>query len=91
MNLESARVVNKKLDVLSKCTKLSQLVMGLSEQYTAIRGHLLLMTHVHSLSVAYSLLLQEENQRDFGSTIAISIDSIALSVRHQENQGGNMS
>ncbi|XP_074377296.1 uncharacterized protein LOC141718814 [Apium graveolens] len=46
--------------------KLSQCLMGLSEQYTAIRGHLLLMTVNPSLSAAYSLLLQEENQRELG-------------------------
>ncbi|XP_074342928.1 uncharacterized protein LOC141680659 [Apium graveolens] len=82
--------VNEKLDVLSKSTRLSQFLMGLSDQYTAIRGHLLLMTHVPSLSVAYSLLLQEENQRDISSTSVVSTDYVALSVRNQENQGGNM-
>ncbi|XP_074336382.1 uncharacterized protein LOC141673531 [Apium graveolens] len=74
--------VNKKLDVLSKSTRLSQFLTGLSNQYTAIRGHLLLMTLVPSLSAAYSLLLQEENQRDISSTSVVSTYSVALSVRN---------
>ncbi|XP_074336774.1 uncharacterized protein LOC141673946 [Apium graveolens] len=54
--------VNAKLDNFSKTAKLSQFLMGLSEQYTTIRGHLLLMTQVPTLSAAYSLLMQKENQ-----------------------------
>ncbi|XP_074352900.1 uncharacterized protein LOC141692057 [Apium graveolens] len=82
--------VNNKLDVFSKSNKLSQFLMGLSEQYTAIRGHLLLMTHIPNLSVAYSLLLQEENQRELGYNTYVSTDFVALFVRHNDNQGGSV-
>ncbi|KAK1396586.1 hypothetical protein POM88_006449 [Heracleum sosnowskyi] len=75
--------VNVKLDNFSKSTKLSQFLMGLGEQYTAIRGHLLLMNHVPSLSAAYSILMQEENQREFGNSSIIT-EYVALAV-----QGGN--
>lgn len=37
--------------------KLSQFVMGLSDQYTAIRGQMLMMNPLPSLSQAYSLIL----------------------------------
>lgn len=76
--------INAKLDVFSKSIKLSQFLMGLGEQYTAIRGHLLLMTPIPSLSVAYSILMQEENQREFGVT-SVQTDSIALSVKNHES------
>ncbi|XP_074363002.1 uncharacterized protein LOC141703371 [Apium graveolens] len=80
--------VNAKLDNFSKSTKLSQFLMGLGEQYTAIRGHLLLMTPVPNLSVAYSLLMQEKNQRELGVNTSI-IDFVALFVKNHNNQGGN--
>lgn len=47
-----------------KSIRLSQFLMGLSEQYTAIKGQLLLMNPQPTLSRAYSLLLQEETQRE---------------------------
>ncbi|XP_074378235.1 uncharacterized protein LOC141719761 [Apium graveolens] len=50
--------VNEKLDKFCKSTKLSQFLMGLSDQYTPIRGHLLLMTPMPTLSAAYSILMQ---------------------------------
>ncbi|XP_074376786.1 uncharacterized protein LOC141718302 [Apium graveolens] len=80
--------VNAKLDNFSKSTKLSQFLMGLGEQYTAIRGHLLLMTPVPNLSVAYSLLMQVKNQRELGVNTSI-IDFVALFVKNHNNQGGN--
>ncbi|XP_074356376.1 uncharacterized protein LOC141696087 [Apium graveolens] len=55
--------VNANLDAYEQDVKLSQFLMGLSEQFTGIRGQILMMTPLPSLSQCYSLLLQEENQR----------------------------
>ncbi|XP_074345927.1 uncharacterized protein LOC141684724 isoform X3 [Apium graveolens] len=78
--------VNEKLDKFYKSTKLSQFLMGLSDQYTAIRGHLLLMSPVPSLSAAYSILMQEESQRECisGTSSVDSSESIALAVKQND-------
>ncbi|XP_074372026.1 uncharacterized protein LOC141712832 [Apium graveolens] len=85
--------VNAKLDNFSKSAKLSQFLMGLGEQYTAIRGHLILMTSIPSLSDAYSLLMQEENQRELGINTNVT-ESVALSVKtydkSYDNQRGGL-
>ncbi|XP_074374746.1 uncharacterized protein LOC141715166 [Apium graveolens] len=85
--------VNAKLDNFSKSAKLSQFLMALGEQYTAIRGHLLLMTPIPSLSAAYSLLMQEENQRELGINTNVT-ESVALSVKtydkSYDNQRGGL-
>lgn len=50
--------------------------------YTAIRGQILLMNPLPSLNQAYSLLLQDENQRDTSSSQPVSIENTTMSVRH---------
>ncbi|XP_074378611.1 uncharacterized protein LOC141720152 [Apium graveolens] len=60
--------------------KLSQFLMGLSDQFTGIRGQLLMMTPLPTLSQAYSLLLQEEVRRDCTSQCP-TIDNVAMNVR----------
>ncbi|XP_074336363.1 uncharacterized protein LOC141673513 [Apium graveolens] len=83
--------VNDKLDKFYKSTKLSQFLMGLSDQYILIRGHLLLMSQVPSLSVAYSILMQEESIRECisGTSNVNSFESIALAVK--QNDAGRFS
>lgn len=55
--------------------------MGLSRQYTAIRGQLLLLNPQPTLSQAYFLLLQEETQRE--TTVQANLtESAAMSVKH---------
>ena len=82
--------VNEKLDKAHRSAKLSQFLMGLGSQYTAIRGHLLLMNPIPSLSEAYSILLQEENQRDCSSGSVVSAENTALSVRNYETGKSSM-
>ena len=55
--------------------------MGLNEQFTAVRSHLLLMKPTPTLSAAYSVLLQEENQRDCNRSLLH--ESVAMAVRAQ--------
>lgn len=80
---------NVKIEKYLNDVKLSQFLMGLSEQFTAVRSHLLLVTPTPTLSAAYSVLLQEENQRDCKfSTVT---DSVAMSVKSQNSQKTNFS
>lgn len=54
---------SKKLDKYEQMIKLSQFLMELNDQYVNTRGQILLMQPLSDLSHAYSMLLQEENQR----------------------------
>jgi len=55
--------VNKKLENYDQEKKIIQFLMGLNESYTAVRGNILMMSPFPSLSQIYSLLVQEERQR----------------------------
>lgn len=79
--------VNVKLDAQDQDVQLSQFLMGLNEQYTAIRGQILLMKPLPSISQCYSLLLQEENQRSMSGS-AVSSDSMAMSVKQSSKFQG---
>ncbi|GAB2301481.1 hypothetical protein Dimus_039382 [Dionaea muscipula] len=58
--------------------KLMQLLMGLNESYTVVRGNLLMMNPLPSIGQAYSLLIQEEKQREVHATSLLYTDSAAL-------------
>ncbi|XP_074347150.1 uncharacterized protein LOC141685979 [Apium graveolens] len=75
---------NIKIEKYLNDVKLSQFLMGLSDQYTVVRGHLLLMVPTPTLSAAYSVLLQEENQRE--CKFSSGPDSVAMSVKNQTSQ-----
>lgn len=81
---------NAKLHNYEQINKLSQFVMGLSDQYTSIRGQLLMMIPLPSLSQAYSLLLQEENQRDCTVRSVLS-ENTAMNVRFAGVKNKNVS
>ncbi|XP_074352122.1 uncharacterized protein LOC141691286 [Apium graveolens] len=72
--------VNTQLNSYEQDVKLSHFLMGLSEQFTGIRGHILMMKLLPTLSQCYSLLLQEENQRSLVVSSA-SPESMAMSVK----------
>lgn len=74
--------INKKLDEFDLDVQLSQFLMGLNEQFTAIRGQLLMMKPVPDLSQSYSLLLQEGSQRALMHPVSMNSESIAMSVRN---------
>ena len=59
--------VNGKLYKYSEEQRLIQFLMGLNGSYTAIRGSILMMTPFPSMSQVYSLLIQEERQRQVKS------------------------
>lgn len=60
----------KKMEAYEDMIKLSQFLMGLSDQYTAVRVQLLMLQPLPTISQAFSLLLQEESQRDFSKSSA---------------------
>lgn len=55
--------VSNKLEEYEHINSLSQFLMGLNDNFIRIRGQMLLMKPLPTLSQAYSMLLQEENQR----------------------------
>ncbi|XP_074363351.1 uncharacterized protein LOC141703860 [Apium graveolens] len=76
----------QKLNQYEEILKLSQFLMGLSDAFTAIRGHLLLMKPIPSLNQAFSLLLQEESQRDFASISNTPVtENMAMNVKFNPN------
>lgn len=75
--------VTQKLEQYEEKIKLSQFLMGLNDQYTAVRGQLLMLKPTPTLSQVFSLLLQEESQRDFAKITASPLaESIALNVKY---------
>ncbi|XP_074324527.1 uncharacterized protein LOC141661419 [Apium graveolens] len=70
--------VTGKLETYEQINKLSQFLMGLNDVFTGIRGQLLMMKPLTTLSQAYSLLLQEETQR--ATSIGVVTDNIAMNV-----------
>lgn len=67
--------------------KLLQFLMGLNDEYNAVRGNILMMTPLPSISKVYSMLIQEEKQREIGSSNHFLADSTSLVAEvHKPNQ-----
>ncbi|KAF7138291.1 hypothetical protein RHSIM_Rhsim07G0134800 [Rhododendron simsii] len=65
--------------------QIMQFLMGLNESYNPIRGQILLMNPLPSVRKAYSLVTQEEKQREIGSS-STEIFSLAAAVqKHKGN------
>ena len=56
--------------------RLIHFLMGLNEVYTVIRGNILMMNPLPSMGQAFSLLIQEEKQKEFKPVGRISTDSV---------------
>lgn len=80
--------------------KLIQFLMGLNESYLLIRGNILMMTPLPTVSQAYALLIQEERQREVNTTVQFGGDSTSFHVNtnkgkvsfqksNADNKGGN--
>ena len=54
-------------------------LMGLNDTYAAVRGQILLMDPIPSLSKVFSLLLQDEKQIKVGKRL--NTESLALAVK----------
>ncbi|XP_074378489.1 uncharacterized protein LOC141720032 [Apium graveolens] len=73
--------INSKLEAYDQTVQLTQILMGLNEHFTGVRGQILIMTPLPSLSQCYSILLQEENKREIStSTVSLNKDNIAMSI-----------
>lgn len=61
--------------------------MGLNEVYTVVRGNILMMNPLPSMVQAFSLLIQEEKQREFRPTGRMPMDSTALNAAIGSSSG----
>ena len=67
--------------------RLIHFLMGLNEVYTVIRRNILMMNPLPSMGQAFSLLIQEEKQREFKPIGRMSTDSVSLNVKAVDNKG----
>ncbi|KAL3357038.1 hypothetical protein AABB24_017622 [Solanum stoloniferum] len=58
--------------------RLVQFLMGLNKIYTAIRGSILMMNPLPSMAQAFSLLVQDEHQREIKPSNHLTLDSTVL-------------
>lgn len=72
--------VNVRLHKYTEDQKLIQFLMGLNSSYTAIKGNILMMTPFPSISQAYSLLVQEERQRQLKTEAHFLNENASLSA-----------
>lgn len=64
-------------------TKFSQFLMELHDQYTHVRGQLLMMQPIPTISQVFSLLIQEESQRELAKSFQSPLaDTMALTVKY---------
>ncbi|KAF7143506.1 hypothetical protein RHSIM_Rhsim05G0070200 [Rhododendron simsii] len=68
--------------------QIMQFLMGLNDTYNPVRGHILLMNPLPSVRKAYSLIVQEEKQREIGSS---STENFSLAAAVQKYKGSNSS
>lgn len=70
---------------------MSQFLIGLNEQFTATRSQILLIHLLPDLTCVYSMLLQEENYREFSqqTTTGVNIENFAMNVQFSSNNLGN--
>lgn len=54
--------------------------MGINDSYKIIRGQILMMKPLPSLSITYSLIIQEERQGNINIPLSLSSDAIAMHV-----------
>jgi len=78
--------VNGKLHNYTEEQRLIQFLMGLNPSYTAVRGNILMMSPFPSMSQAYSLLVQEERQRQVKSDMHFLGDNTSLSATTTKSQ-----
>ena len=72
--------INERLQKFIEEQKLIQFLMGLNTSYTAVRGNILMMTPFPSMRQAYSLLVQEERQRQVKTEVHFLSENTSLST-----------
>ncbi|XP_023895780.1 uncharacterized protein LOC112007643 [Quercus suber] len=76
--------VNEKISNLHHREAIMQLLMGLNDSFSHIRGQILLMDPIPSVDKVYSLLIHDEKQRSIGqgsSSNGPFVESIALAAK----------
>ena len=75
--------VNEKISNLHHREAIMQLLMGLNDSFSHIRGQILLMDPIPSVDKVYSLLIQDEKQRlvGQGSNNGPFVESITLTAK----------
>nr|XP_016478431.1 PREDICTED: uncharacterized protein LOC107799796 [Nicotiana tabacum] len=82
----------KELKAKAKLTKsledqrLIQFLMGLNDIHAQARGNILMMNHLPSIDVAYSLLLQDENQREVYANAHFNSESVSFMAAGEAKQ-----
>ncbi|XP_019262125.1 PREDICTED: uncharacterized protein LOC109239965 [Nicotiana attenuata] len=65
--------------------RLIQFLMGLNEVYTVVRGSILMMNPLLSIAQAFSILIQEEKQREIRPNNHLIMESTSLNVNGPGN------
>ena len=79
---------NKTLEGYRDRDRSMQFLMGLNESYTTVRGPILLMNPIPTVSEVFSLLLQEERQRGMAVSRP-TMEFAALAAKESDNGGKN--
>nr|XP_033508524.1 uncharacterized protein LOC104120500 [Nicotiana tomentosiformis] len=66
--------------------RLIQFLMGLNDIYAQARGNILMMNPLPSIDVAYSLLLQDENQREVYANAHFNSESVSFMADGEAKQ-----
>ncbi|XP_074295987.1 uncharacterized protein LOC141623716 [Silene latifolia] len=61
--------------------KVIKFLMGLNESYKIVRGNILMMKPIPSINGVYSLLIQEEKQREISSQSPLNVEASAMAAR----------
>lgn len=72
--------VNSRLQGYEQEQRVIQFIMGLNESYTPVRGNILMMKPFPTLGQVYSLLVQEEKQRQVKSGGIFQTESASFSA-----------
>ncbi|XP_049348559.1 uncharacterized protein LOC125813119 [Solanum verrucosum] len=79
----------QKLEKSVEAEMLIQFLMGLNDTYAQARGNILMMNPLPNINVAYSLILQDENQKETYMSPIIPTDSSSFMVNNNVNQNKN--
>ncbi|KAF5814097.1 hypothetical protein HanXRQr2_Chr03g0106681 [Helianthus annuus] len=63
--------------------RLVQFLMGLNPAYETVRGNILMMQPLPSINQTYSLLIQDEKQREINVVVRFNQDAIAMNAYNQ--------
>ncbi|XP_019242696.1 PREDICTED: uncharacterized protein LOC109222849, partial [Nicotiana attenuata] len=67
--------------------RLIRFLMGLNEVYTVVRGSILMMNPLLGIAQAFSILIQEEKQREVRPNNHLMIESASMNVNGPANPG----